>query len=95
MSAPRRLWAILVARNKEFVRDRATLAWNLVFPFLVVFGFAYLFTVDEQNVFKVAVLGELEGGFRETEHIQFVPVGDRDVRQSLRMQLSGTVNITS
>lgn len=72
-----RLWAILVARNKEFVRDRATLAWNLVFPFLVVFGFAYMFTVDEQNVFKVAVLGELQGGFAETEHIQFVPVQDQ------------------
>jgi len=76
VSALKRLWAVLVARNKEFVRDRASLMWNLAFPFLVVFGFAYMFTVDEQNVFKVAVLGELEGGFAETAHIQFVPVDD-------------------
>ncbi len=75
---PKRLWAILVARNKEFLRDRAALAWNLIFPFLVVFGFAYMFTVDEQDVFKVGVTQELEHAFAETKHVQFVSLNDHE-----------------
>lgn len=74
----KRLWAILVARNKEFLRDRAALGWNLIFPFMVVFGFAYMFTVDEQDVFKVGVTGQLEHAFAETKHVQFVPVDDSE-----------------
>ncbi len=74
----RRLWAILVARNKEFLRDRAALSWNLIFPFMVVFGFAYMFTVDDQDVFKVGVIGELQHPFAETKHVQFVPVDDSE-----------------
>jgi ABC-2 type transport system permease protein len=91
----RRLWAILVARNTEFLRDRAALAWNLIFPFLVVFGFAYMFTVDEQDVFKVGVTSELQHPFAETKHVQFVPLDDHDGalaklrRHQLDMVISG------
>jgi ABC-type multidrug transport system permease subunit len=73
-----RLWAILVARNKEFLRDRGALGWNLIFPFMVVFGFAYMFTVDDQDVFKVGVVGELNHPFSETQHVQFIPSPDRE-----------------
>lgn len=91
----KRFWAILVARNKEFLRDRAALAWNLFFPFLVVFGFAYMFTVDEQDVFKVGVTEALVHPFTETEHVQFVPLGDHEGalgklrRHQLDMVISG------
>jgi ABC-2 type transport system permease protein len=91
----KRLWAILVARNKEFLRDRAALAWNLIFPFLVVFGFAYMFTVDEQDVFKVGVTEALEHPFTETKHVQFVRLSDHDRalgklrRHQLDMVLAG------
>lgn len=47
--------SVLIARNKEFTRDRASLAWSLLFPILVIFGFAFAFSESSQNVFKVGV----------------------------------------
>ena len=32
----RQLWVLLVARNREFVRDRATLIWNIAFPSFIL-----------------------------------------------------------
>ena len=32
--------AVLKARTMEFVRDRGTFVWNLLFPILMVAGFA-------------------------------------------------------
>lgn len=73
----RRFLALLGARNKEFYRDRQTLAWNFAFPFLIVFGFAFLFTGQDQHVFKVAIVGDPEAAglaLTEVEGIQFVEV---------------------
>lgn len=78
----KRFWAVLVARNKEFYRDKATLGWNLGFPFVILVGFAFIFGGQGQSVFKVAVLGEVpevaadDTGFFATQHVQFVPVDD-------------------
>ena len=38
--SPKRLLAVFIARNKEFLRDRSALAWNILFPVLIVGGFA-------------------------------------------------------
>ena len=35
----KRMWALFVARNFEFIRDRAGFGWNILFPFLIVAGF--------------------------------------------------------
>jgi ABC-type multidrug transport system permease subunit len=37
----RKFLALLVARNKEFYRDKGTLGWTFLFPFIVLAGFAY------------------------------------------------------
>lgn len=52
----RRLFALLHARNLEFVRDRRTLGWNLLMPFGIVFAFAFIFSGPEKPLFKVGVL---------------------------------------
>jgi ABC-2 type transport system permease protein len=52
----RRLLALLHARNREFVRDRRTLGWNLLMPFGIVFAFAFIFSGPEKPLFKVGVL---------------------------------------
>lgn len=75
----RRFWAVLIARNKEFIRDRSALAWNLLFPFFIVFGFAFMFSDRGQTVFKVAVYGGQPAApavmpFLATQHIEFVAV---------------------
>jgi len=85
MSAARRFWAVFVARNKEFVRDRGSLAWNLAFPLLTVFGMAFAFSGKNQEVFKVGVVGEaaaLPPGFAATKYVQFVPFESEDAAQT-------------
>jgi ABC-2 type transport system permease protein len=74
-----RFWALLVARNAEFLRDRSALAWNVLFPVLVIFGFAFMFSGGNQDVFKVGVLRDAapEGGFYGTRYVHFVPGLDR------------------
>ncbi len=74
-----RFWAILIGRNKEFLRDRGALGWNLLFPFFVVFGMAFAFSDKGQDVFKIGVVGEvsaLPAGFAATKHLKFVAFED-------------------
>lgn len=75
-----RFWAVLVGRNKEFLRDRGALGWNLLFPFFVVFGMAFAFSGKGQDVFKVGVVGEIASlppGFAATKHLKFVPFEEK------------------
>jgi ABC-type multidrug transport system permease subunit len=77
-----RFWAILKARNLEFLRDRTALTWNFVMPVAFVFGFAFLFSGEEQDVYKVGVypqsvdIGGRESSFFDTRYIKFIPVDD-------------------
>lgn len=77
-----RIAAILVARNREFYRDRAGLAWNVVMPLLILVAFAFLFQGEPEDVLEVGVVtgdGALEAvdsPFLELEHITFTPVAD-------------------
>ena len=78
-----RFRAILSARNREFVRDRSALAWNLLFPVLLVIGFAFAFSDESINLYKVGVIGDLNDGltekhpFFQTKHITFIPLNDQ------------------
>ncbi len=51
----KRMWAIFVSRNREFFRDKAAFGWNLLFPFLLLAGFAVIFGGDDRKEFKVGV----------------------------------------
>jgi len=51
-----RFWSIFVARNKEYYRDRASFGWNIMFPFLIIFGFALIFQNGGQRPYKIAIL---------------------------------------
>ena len=80
----RRFWAILKARNMEFLRDRSALGWNFMFPILIVAGFAFAFSGEPPARYKVGVYGgdidavELHDPFFKTEYIQFIPVSSLD-----------------
>lgn len=78
MISPRRFWAVFVARTTEFLRDRGALAWNMAFPLFAVFGMAFAFSGERQEVFKVGVVGSpaaLPSGFASTKHVGFVGFG--------------------
>lgn len=50
-----RILAIFKARNLEFFRDKGSLGWNLVFPFLIVVGFGLIFGGESRPEYKVGV----------------------------------------
>lgn len=72
----KRFLAVFVARNKEFLRDRAALAWNILFPVLIVTGFAFAFTGESIDRYKVALVQEsaeteTAAAFLKTNYIYF------------------------
>ncbi len=76
--------AILHARNMEFIRDKSSLGWNILFPLLLVVGFAFVFSGEPKPLFKVGVLGDpgvlkqADRTFFATKYIQFITVNDRE-----------------
>jgi len=80
----RRFRAVLAARNREFLRDRAALSWNILFPVLIVAGFAFAFSGKPSLQFKVGVYAaapqqalaaqRAQHPFFRTENLQFIPV---------------------
>ena len=79
-----RILAILIARNREFYRDRAGLGWNIIMPVVFVFGFAFIFSGDPQDMFKVGILSDresitaAESPFINTKHIDFIVIQDEN-----------------
>ncbi len=76
-----RIYALFVARNTEFFRDRAALAWSVLMPVLIIIGFTYAFTEDNPEKFKVAMIAAVHSGdatdaFKTTRYIKFIEVDD-------------------
>jgi ABC-2 type transport system permease protein len=90
-----RILAIFNARNIEFVRDRASMAWALIMPFALVFGMAFIFSGDDVDQFTVGVttpaasIDAKTHPFYATRFVEFVPVDDVDeaIRKVGRHQL--------
>jgi ABC-2 type transport system permease protein len=80
----KRILAILVARNREFYRDRAGLSWNILMPIFMVLAFAFIFRDGPVDVLKVGVVttgGSLSGvssPFLGLSHITFIPMSQPD-----------------
>jgi len=89
-----RIYAIFQARNREFMRDRGTLAWNLILPIALMFGLSFAFSND-RDAYTVGVLQESAEidtsvhAFLETSFINFVAYDDIDLatRKIARHQL--------
>lgn len=78
-----RFLALLATRNKEFIRDRSSLGWNIMMPVLIVAGFAFAFSGDIGKQFKVGVINqpmatEQAKKFLGLKHIEFYQVDDLD-----------------
>ena len=77
----KRIFAIFVARNREFIRDRSSLSWNLLLPVALVFGLSYAFDGqrDEYTVGVLQAEAEIDTSshpFLETRYVRFVPYGN-------------------
>ncbi len=78
----KKFFAVLHARNMEFLRDRSALVWNLAMPFMLVFGLAFTFSSDNKDLYKIGLVGGIEQlthaapKLPSTKHIQFIPYSD-------------------
>ncbi len=77
----RRFFAALQARNLEFLRDRTALGWNFIMPVLIVLGFAFMFSTGQEELYKVAVYGEVSPdhplqAFLQTRYLEIIPATD-------------------
>jgi ABC-2 type transport system permease protein len=82
----KRFLALLTARNKEFLRDRSSVSWNILMPVLIVLGFAFTFTGDFADQYKVGIANAAAGNaalaaFRQTKYIEFIPI--KDIKQAI------------
>ena len=87
----RRLLAVWTARNLEFLRDRSTLVFNLLFPLALVVAFAVIFGGEARSLFKVgvvaapdAVLDERLHPFLGTKHVDFYAVDPAGLEAAVR-----------
>lgn len=55
----KRILAIFKARNLEFFRDRSSLGWAFLFPFLIVLGFSFMNSGD-RKMFNVGYFGTID-----------------------------------
>jgi ABC-type multidrug transport system permease subunit len=81
----KRLWAMFVARNLEFFRDRSAFGWNFLFPFLLIVGFAIVFGGKTFSEYKAGVFPadspaaihhrvEIPESFQSMQYVEFVGV---------------------
>jgi ABC-2 type transport system permease protein len=79
----KKFWAVFVARNLEFFRDKSTLIFNLAMPIVLIFGFAFAFPGGGGTTVKVGTVGNLpvvgsaaDVAFLHYQHIQFLPYAE-------------------
>ena len=79
----KRFMALFMTRNKEFIRDRSSVSWNILMPILIVIGFSFTFTGDFSDQYKVGIANsQIENtslaDFIATKHIEFIQIADID-----------------
>lgn len=87
----RRLLAIWTARNLEFLRDRSTLIFNVLFPLALVVAFAVIFGGEARSLFKIGVIAQTDAAldgqlhpFLDTKHVDFYVVDPAALDQAVR-----------
>ena len=78
----RKFFAVLHARNMEFLRDRSALVWNLAMPFFLVFGLAFTFSGGNKDIYKIGIVGGMDRlisvapKLQSTLHLNFIVYDD-------------------
>ncbi len=91
----RRFLAVLAARNREFIRDRSSWAWNVIFPVLLVIGLSIVFSGEDQTRFRVGVLSyDTAHELSDQRYTSFLHVDDENeaIRKVERHQLDALID---
>ena len=83
----KRFLCIFYARNREFFRERSSLTYSFVFPFILIFGFAIIFQ-SNNALLKVGFVGSLdaytsEPAISSLQNIRFLRYYDYEKSQQL------------
>ncbi len=54
------LFALITARNHEFLRDKSALGWSLLFPIIIVIALVLVFDDDNPSLYQLGVYGEVQ-----------------------------------
>lgn len=79
-----RIYSVFLARNREFVRDRGSFAWNVILPIALMFVLSFAFS-NERDVYTVGVLQDADEidlsqhAFLQTKYIKFVAFDDAEL----------------
>ena len=84
-----KVYAVFIARLREFYRDRASLGWNFVFPFFLIIAFYFIFNEDNQANYKIGVISsgpvqEWQNEFFETKYVQFLRFEEKEGLEKVR-----------
>jgi len=92
----KRMWAMFIARNHEFFRDKAAFGWNFAFPFLIIVGFGLIFGGQNYQKFKVGVFpvqhfdqiaaSNIPITFQQEDRIVLIPVANSSAGEKLLRQ---------
>ncbi|RLA09005.1 MAG: ABC transporter permease [Gammaproteobacteria bacterium] len=80
----RKIYVLFIARSLEFLKDSASLGWNLVLPVMLIAGFSIMFAGGEKPFFKVAVMADNNTQNNQNNHpflsypqIEFYKITDK------------------
>ncbi len=81
-----RIYAVFIARNREFVRDRGSMSWNIVLPIALMFGLSFIFGSGDRPEYTIGIVGDTlpeaaTQPFLDTRYMQFVTAPDRSAGQ--------------
>ncbi|MBP4040385.1 ABC transporter permease [Aeromonas sp. SrichE-2G] len=85
--AIKRIGALFYARTLEFVRDRAALVWNLVFPLLLVIGFSLIFSGPPKPLVQIGVVGVLPATYAPLHDVPLLRVIHYDEAEKGRLKV--------
>lgn len=74
----KQFYALFKARNMEFVRDKGTFIWNLMFPLFLVLGIAFAFSGGDEKLYKIGIVGtaDIDLPIVTMEQMQIIPYED-------------------
>ena len=86
----KRFFAVVKARNIEFVRDKSSLSWSIIFPVLLLVGMSLVFSGEGQSQYKIGVINlkQVNSTFTETKFIDFIDYQDPALAQQKLAQHS-------
>jgi ABC-type multidrug transport system permease subunit len=95
----RQFAAMFKARTMEFVRDRGTFFWNLLFPVFLVLGMAFAFSGGDETLFKIGVVGTPDQSLPilAMKQMQIIPYADAQAAQQKleRHQMDMVIDFSS